>query len=82
MNADNTAQNHTIKLRKDIADAEDKLKRIERTPAKNSMLASATAARLSELRTELAALEEGKSGGEPEGASGSFQMTVKSKWLP
>lgn len=58
MSTDNTAQDRIATLREDITTTEKKLKRIERTPAKNSMLAAATAARLSELRTELATLEE------------------------
>lgn len=65
MNADETKQDRTIaQLREDITATEDKLKRLERTPAKNSMLASTTAARLAELRRELAALEDAEDRGE------------------
>lgn len=58
MSADNTAQDRIATLREDITATEEKLKRVERSPAKNSMLAAATAARLAELRTELTTLEE------------------------
>lgn len=65
MNADETKQDRTItQLREDITATEDKLKRLERTPSKNSMLASTTAARLAELRRELAALEDAEDRGE------------------
>lgn len=63
MSADNTTQDRIATLREEVTTAERKLKSIERTPAKNSMLAAATAARLSELRTELAALEESEAQG-------------------
>lgn len=62
MNTDSTAQDRSATLREDITTTEKKLKHIERTPAKNSMLAAATAARLSELRTELATLEKAREG--------------------
>lgn len=52
-------------LRETIQAVESKLKRLERGPARNTMLAAATAAHLTELRTELADLgeEQSPSGG-------------------
>lgn len=57
MNMNSTPQAQTVKLREDIASTEVKLAEIEKGPAKNTMLAAATAARLNELHSELVDLE-------------------------
>lgn len=58
MSTESSTQDRITELREDTAAAEKKLAHIEATSAKNSMLASATAARLRALRRELAELEK------------------------
>lgn len=69
-------------LRKDIGETQAYLKRIERGPAKNSMLAAATAVRLSELRTELAEREEAKARGEVWVETGSVKDALRDSGGP